>query len=78
MGEEGARPARDVKNHLLFEIATEVAHRGVCDNCPLSLETFLTISQLVESILSSSPRPQLPPLNMAIDIRSLGLSTTNL
>jgi hypothetical protein len=22
------RPAREVKNHLLFEIATEVAHRG--------------------------------------------------
>lgn len=22
------RPPRDVKNHLLFEIATEVAHRG--------------------------------------------------
>lgn len=22
------QPARDIKNHLLFEIATEVAHRG--------------------------------------------------
>lgn len=26
-GEDG-RTVRDVKNHLLFEIATEVAHRG--------------------------------------------------
>lgn len=27
MAQDG-EPARDVKNHLLFEIATEVAHRG--------------------------------------------------
>ena len=27
-GEGGDKPHRDVKNHLLFEIATEVAHRG--------------------------------------------------
>lgn len=28
-GDDGDRPPRDVKNHLLFEIATEVAHRGM-------------------------------------------------
>ena len=28
MGSDG-EPTRDVKNHLLFEIATEVAHRGM-------------------------------------------------
>jgi hypothetical protein len=26
--ENGDRPQREVKNHMLFEIATEVAHRG--------------------------------------------------
>lgn len=26
--ENGDRPPREIKNHLLFEIATEVAHRG--------------------------------------------------
>lgn len=26
--ENGDKPQREVKNHLLFEIATEVAHRG--------------------------------------------------
>lgn len=28
MSENGERPGREVKNHILFEIATEVAHRG--------------------------------------------------
>lgn len=27
--EDGERPPREVKNHVLFEIATEVAHRGM-------------------------------------------------
>lgn len=27
--EGGERAPREVKNHILFEIATEVAHRGV-------------------------------------------------
>lgn len=30
MASNGDKPVRDVKNHLLFEIATEVAHRGNC------------------------------------------------
>lgn len=30
MASDGPRaPTRDVKNHLLFEVATEVAHRGM-------------------------------------------------
>jgi hypothetical protein len=28
MSTDGDRAPRDIKNHLLFEIATEVAHRG--------------------------------------------------
>lgn len=28
MSSEGEQQTRDIKNHLLFEIATEVAHRG--------------------------------------------------
>jgi hypothetical protein len=28
MADHEDRPAREVKNHVLFEIATEVAHRG--------------------------------------------------
>jgi hypothetical protein len=27
-------PVRDIKNHLLFEIATEVAHRGESHSAP--------------------------------------------
>ncbi len=34
MASNGDKPARDVKNHLLFEIATEVAHRGKNDLSP--------------------------------------------
>lgn len=26
--DSGDRPEREIKNHILFEIATEVAHRG--------------------------------------------------
>jgi hypothetical protein len=29
MSEGGERAPREVKNHILFEIATEVAHRGL-------------------------------------------------
>ena len=29
MATDGEKTARDVKNHLLFEVATEVAHRGL-------------------------------------------------
>lgn len=36
-GEDG-RTVRDVKNHLLFEIATEVAHRGKQSSPPCQLE----------------------------------------
>ncbi|KAK8111892.1 glycogen synthase [Apiospora kogelbergensis] len=43
MSENGDRPAREVKDHFLFEVATEVAHRGIP-------------SQLVVSIRLSSPR----------------------
>lgn len=28
VGDDVEREAREVKNHILFEIATEVAHRG--------------------------------------------------
>lgn len=31
------RAPRDVKNHLLFEIATEVAHRGMRSTLKVSL-----------------------------------------
>ena len=40
-------PARDVKNHLLFEIATEVAHRGII---PKSREScYQVLTQLLYS-----------------------------
>lgn len=38
-------PVRDVKNHLLFEIATEVAHRGAATNPTVSL-SFLLLTWL--------------------------------
>jgi len=30
-GDDFEREAREVKNHILFEIATEVAHRGTLE-----------------------------------------------
>ena len=33
-GDDREREAREVKNHILFEIATEVAHRGKLKNRP--------------------------------------------
>lgn len=35
MAQDGAREPREVKNHYLFEIATEVAHRGMFWLCSL-------------------------------------------
>lgn len=29
--DNGERAEREIKNHILFEIATEVAHRGMSD-----------------------------------------------
>lgn len=60
------RPTRDVKNHLLFEIATEVAHRGKkarrlrssCASYACWGTNRSTWLQWVVSTPSSSPRRQ--------------------
>lgn len=38
-----ANPNREVKNHYLFEIATEVANRGTCRRCRAKLLEEWTI-----------------------------------
>lgn len=35
--EDGERAPREVKDHVLFEIATEVAHRGTYDRLGVSI-----------------------------------------
>lgn len=90
MSSEGEQQTRDIKNHLLFEIATEVAHRGqsrlvssrlaILTNRPSVLSPShanLILDQLVVSTLSSSPRPPSQQLNMASDTLSSALLTTN-
>lgn len=39
MDSSGNKTVRDIKNHLLFEVATEVAHRG--EFCPHSVSHFV-------------------------------------
>lgn len=69
---EGEQQTRDIKNHLLFEIATEVAHRG---QSFATAESFILPSlhiltrgaiQSVVSTRLSNPRLLLQQLNMAI------------
>lgn len=55
----GGEQTRDIKNHLLFEIATEVAHRGesiataVVASGPSSHANFNVIQSVVSTLLSS-------------------------
>jgi hypothetical protein len=67
-------PKRDVKNHLLFEIATEVANRGRLANTQEHLDKTHS-SQLVVYTLSSSRKPPSPQRSMVTDILSSVLST---
>ena len=67
-------PKRDVKNHLLFEIATEVTNRGRLVNTQEHLDKTHS-SQLVVSTLSSSRKPPSPQQSMVTDIPSSVLST---
>lgn len=75
---------RDVKQHMLFEVATEVANRGVHSlilpalvglyhPAVVLVQMELTVVRpglkLAAFTRSSSPKPLLPPQNMAIDIR---------
>jgi hypothetical protein len=72
---DDGRAPRDIKGHLLFEVATEVANRG------MSIDLFcglLIDRQLVVSTLLSSRKLQLQLQNMATDIRLLVLSTEHL
>ena len=56
---------RDVSNHVLFEVATEVANRGTrAPHITLHLH-ILTPAQLVVSTQSSSPRLRSPRPSMA-------------
>ena len=60
-------PHRDVKNHMLFEVSTEAANRGLCSTI-ITLCALVDALQSAESIQSSSQKHQSPPLNMEIDI----------
>ena len=65
MGE--INPNRDIRNHYLFEIATEVANRG--SYAPgWNLGYVLIQLQLVVSTPCSSRKLPSPPPNMATDI----------
>lgn len=46
MSGEDDRPQRDIKNHILFEIATEVAHRGMSSLGALHVVLSLPVSDL--------------------------------
>lgn len=46
MSGEDDRPQRDIKNHILFEIATEVAHRGMSSLVALPVVTYWPDSDL--------------------------------
>jgi hypothetical protein len=75
MADGDAPTKRDVRNHVLFEIATEVANRGpsLCDPILSRYVKTLTISDLYLKwagfTLCSSPKLQLPQQSMATDIR---------
>jgi predicted nuclease of restriction endonuclease-like (RecB) superfamily len=75
---------RDIRNHYLFEIATEVANRGNYDQKTQEDDLWacrtngLTFSlKLVESTQSSNRKLQSQPQNMATDTLLSVLSTDN-
>lgn len=80
--EETDREPRDVKNHLLFEIATEVAHRGTSPVVyPPTNHTCWTTDTAVQSAAftrSSNPSRPSPRQNMAIVTPLLDTCITSL
>ena len=67
--EDAGSANRDIKGHMLFEIATEVANRG--EGIPLFSRSCLKLTngQLGASTLSSSQKLLSRPQSMETDIR---------
>jgi glycogen synthase len=64
---------RDIRNHYLFEIATEVANRGDSFGPIMHSRYLANRVQLVGYIPSSNPKLQLPLQNMETGTHSSGL-----
>ena len=55
MSESGEKLQREVKDHLLFEVATEVAHRGRFSDNPDNINRSRTDLADVQKLVVSTP-----------------------